>query len=37
MIDNTNNKTSFPLKLLLTDSQVSKLCKSFVNSLSANI
>ena len=37
MIGNTNDKTDFPHKLLLTDRQASQLCKAFVNNLSANI
>ena len=32
-----NNETNFPHKLLLTNRQVSNLCKSFANSSSANI
>ena len=34
---NSNNKTNFPHKLLLTDTQVSKICKAFANGSSANI
>ena len=29
VIDDSNDETIFPLKLLLTDTQVSGLCKSF--------
>ena len=32
-----NNETNFPRELLLTDRQVSNLCKSFVNNSSADI
>ena len=32
-----NNETNFPHELLLTDRQVSNLCKSFVNNSSADI
>ena len=32
-----NDKTIFPHKLLLTDTQVSKICKVFANGSSANI
>ena len=37
MIGDSNNKTSFPHHLLLTHTQVSKLCKPFANNSSANI
>ena len=37
MIGDSNNDTFFPHKLLLTDTQVSRLCKAFANSSSANI
>ena len=30
------NKTNFPHNLLLTDKQVSSLCKTFANDLSVN-
>ena len=33
----SDDRTNFPLKLLLTDTQVSKLCKDFANNLLANI
>ena len=36
-IRNTNDGTYFRRKLLLTDTQVSKICKAFVNGSSANI
>ena len=32
-----DNETNFPHKLLLTNRQVSKLCKAFANHLSANM
>ena len=34
---NSNDETNFPHKLLLTDTQVSKICKAFVNGSSTNI
>ena len=37
MIENSNDETSFPHKLLLTDTQVSKICKAFANCSSANV
>ena len=37
LIRNSNDETNFPHKLLLTDTQVSKICKAFANGLSANI
>ena len=33
----SNDERNFPHKLLLTNTQVSKLCKSFANNSSANI
>ena len=33
----SNNENDFPCKLLLTNTQVSKLCKAFTNGSSANI
>ena len=33
----SNNENNFPHKLLLTNTQVSKLCKAFTNNSSANI
>ena len=32
-----NDKTNYPQKLLLTNTHVSKICKSFANGSSANI
>ena len=37
LIRNSNDETNFPHKLLLTDTQVSKICKAFANGSSANI
>ena len=37
MVGDSNNETSFLQKLLLTDTQVSKICKAFANGSSANI
>ena len=37
MIRNSNDKTNFPHKLLLTDTQVSRICKIFAIGPSANI
>ena len=37
MIENYNDETNFPHKLLLTDTQVSEIRKAFANSSSANI
>ena len=34
---NSNDKTNFPAELLLTNTQVSKFCKTFANGLSADI
>ena len=34
---NANDETKFPLKLLLSDTRVSKTRKTFANNLSANI
>ena len=36
LIRNYNHEINFPHKILLTDTQVSKLCKAFSNGLSAN-
>ena len=33
----SNDENSFPRKLLLTNTQVSRLCKAFANSSSANV
>ena len=37
LIGNANDETKFPLKLLLSDTRVSKTRKTFANNLSANI
>ena len=37
LIRNSNDETNFLHSLLLTDTQVSKICKAFANVLSANI
>ena len=37
LIGNSNDETNFPHKLLLTDTQVSKICKAFSNGLSPNV
>ena len=37
MIGNSSDKINFSYKLLLTDAQVKKICKAFVNGSSANI
>ena len=37
MIINSNDETIYPHKLLLTDTQVPRLCQAFANDLSANI
>ena len=37
LIGNCNDETNFLHKLLLTDTQVSKICKAFANSSSVNI
>ena len=37
LIGNSNNESNFPHKLLLTNTQVSKICKSFANGSAANI
>ena len=36
-VGDSNDKNNFPLKLLLTNTQVSKLPKAFANNSSANI
>ena len=36
LIGNSNDETKFPHKLLLTDTQVSKIRRAFVNGSSAN-
>ena len=37
LIGNSNDRTSFPYKLLLTDTQVSRTCKAFPKGWLANI
>ena len=37
VVRDSNDKTNFPHKLSLTDTQVSKICKAFANGLSVNI
>ena len=37
MIDESNDQTNFPHELLLTDSQVSSICKAFANNSSVDI
>ena len=37
LIRRSNDETNFPHKLLLTNTQVSKICKLFANGSSANI
>ena len=37
LIENSNDETNFPHKLLLTNKQASKICKVFANGSSANI
>ena len=37
MVRNSNDGTNFPHKLLLFNGQISRLCKAFINGLSANI
>ena len=37
VIGDSNDKKNFPHKLLLTNKQVSKLCKSLANNSSANM
>ena len=37
VVGDSNDENNFPHKLLLTNTQVSKLCKAFANDLSANI
>ena len=36
-VGNSDDETSFPRKLLLTNIQVSKICKAFANASSTNI
>ena len=37
LMKNSNDETNFPHKLLLTNTQVSKICKAFANGSSVNI
>ena len=37
LIKNSNDESNFPHKLLLTDTQVSRICKAFPKGASANI
>ena len=37
LIRNSSNETNFPHKLLLTDTQVSKICKAFADSSSTYV
>ena len=37
MVDNSNNKTNFPHKLLLTNRQVENICNAFANHTSSDI
>ena len=37
VVDDSNDKNNFPRQLLLTNAQVSKLCKAFANGSSTNI
>ena len=37
VIGDSNDKNNFPNKLLITNTQVSRLCKTFANNLSADI
>ena len=37
MVGDSNDETNFPHKLLLTNKQISRTCKAFANSSSANI
>ena len=37
VVDDSNDDNNFPQKLLLINTQVSKLCEAFANSSSANI
>ena len=37
IVGDSDDENNFPHKLLLTNTQVSKLCKAFVNGLSANM
>ena len=37
VVGDSNDENNFPHKLLLTNAQISKLCKAFANGSSANI
>ena len=37
VVGDSNDENNFPHKLLLTNTQVSRLCKAFANNSSANI
>ena len=37
MIGSSNDESNFPQKLLLTNTQVSKICKNFANDSSVNM
>ena len=37
VVDDSNNEYSFPHKLLLTNTKVSRLCKAFANGSLANV
>ena len=37
LVGNSNNETNFPIKILLTETQVSKIRKVFANGSAANI
>ena len=37
LIENSNDETNFPHKLLITDTQVWKICNVFANGSSANL
>ena len=37
MIDNSDDEANFPHKLLLTNRQVTNICKAFANHISTNI
>ena len=37
VVGDSNEENNFPHKLLLTNTQVSKLCKAFTNNSSTNI
>ena len=37
VVGDSNDENNFPHKLLLTNTQVSKLCKAFTNNSSTNI